>query len=62
MDFSFDLDSENIELSDFEKMLMRVKVKDMALSDEERVTPDTFGCDCVFLRYFVTPRWRMTFH
>lgn len=55
MDFPFDIDSDNIELSDFEKMLMRVKVKDMTLSDEERVTPDTFGCDCVFLRYFVTP-------
>ena len=55
MDFPFDIDSDNMELSDFEKMLMRVKVKDMTLSDEERVAPDTFGCDCVFLRYFVAP-------
>ena len=35
---------------------MSLKMKDAMMSDEERTSPDTFGCDCIFLEHFITPR------
>ncbi len=34
--------------------LMRLKMKEATLSDEERTSPDTFGCNKLFLEHFVT--------
>ena len=48
-------DFGNVELSEFESTLMRLKMRDSMMSEEERRTPDTFGCDGMFLEYFVTP-------
>ncbi len=30
-------------------------MREMMMSEDERVSPDTYGCDCVFLRFFLTP-------
>ena len=48
LDFDFD------EHSEFFKHLMRLKMKMAGMSDEERTSPDTFGCDSIFLEHFVT--------
>lgn len=47
---NFDFD----EHSEFFKHLMRLKMKMAGMSDEERTSPDTFGCDSIFLEHFVT--------
>ena len=31
-----------------------LKLRDAMLSDKERTSPDTYGCDCIFLDHFVT--------
>ena len=48
--FTMDFD----ETSDRFKQLLSLKMKEEMLSDEERTSPDTFACDCLFLRNFVT--------
>ncbi len=58
-DFDFRLMEEILDQytgfpnSDYEKRIRRLHMREMALSDEERISPDTYGCDCIFLRYFV---------
>lgn len=47
--------NEEVELSEFDKMLKMTKLREMMMTDEQRISPDTYGCDCMFLRYFVTP-------
>ncbi len=47
---NFDFD----EHSEFFKHLMRLKMNMAGMSDEERTSPDTFGCDSIFLEHFVT--------
>lgn len=47
---NFDFD----EHSEFFKHLMRLQMKMAGMSDEERTSPDTFGCDSIFLEHFVT--------
>ncbi len=39
---------------DFFEHLWELKKKDLMMSDEERTSPDTFGCKSIFLEYFVT--------
>ena len=39
---------------EFTKHLMSLKMRDAMMPDEERTSPDTFGCDCVFLEHFLT--------
>ena len=34
----------------------QIFLKDMNMTDEERVAPDTYGCECIFLHTFVTPK------
>ena len=43
---------EELARSRFHKVVM----KDMNLTDEERIAPDTYGCECIFLRTFITPK------
>ena len=50
----FDTDFD--EHSEFFHHLMSLKMKDAMMSDEERTSPDTFGCDCIFLEHFITPQ------
>ena len=44
------------ERSDFFKHLMSLKMKDAMMSDEDRISPDTFACDKIFLEHFITDR------
>ena len=55
--FAMDFD----ETSDRFKQLLSIKMKEEMLSDEERTSPDTFACDCLFLRYFVTDQMQDDF-
>ena len=44
------------EKSDFFKHLMSLKMRDAMMSDDERISPDTFACDKIFLDHFITDR------
>ena len=44
------------ENSDFFKHLMSLKMRDAMMSDDERISPDTFACDKIFLDHFITDR------
>lgn len=44
----------NDEQRGFFDRLWELKKKDLMMSDEERTSPDTFGCKKIFLEYFVT--------
>lgn len=49
------------EDSDVFKHLMSLKMREAMMSDEERTSPDTYGCDCVFLEHFITPEMENDF-
>lgn len=55
----FDLDFD--ERSEFFKHLMSLKMREESMSDEERTSPDTFGCDSLFLDCFITDAMRDDF-
>ena len=54
-DTDFDEDSE------FFNHLISLKIREENMSDEERFSPDTFGCDSTFLDYFITDAMRDDF-
>ena len=41
--------------------LMELRMRDMMMSDEERTSPDTYGCDSMFLESFITPEMEEDF-
>ena len=45
-------DMEFDDRSEFFKHLMMLKMREERMSDEERTSPDSFGCDSVFLDFF----------
>ncbi len=51
----------NDEERDFFDHLWELKKKDAMMSDEERTSPDTFGCKSFFLEYFVTSEMEKDF-
>lgn len=51
----------NDEERDFFGHLWELKKKDAMMSDEERTSPDTFGCKSFFLEYFVTSEMERDF-
>ena len=53
--------AEYDEFMDHFQHLMNLKMKDEMMSDEERTSPDTYGCDCIFLDTFVTPAMEWEF-
>ena len=53
--------AEYDEFLDHFQHLMNLKMKDDMMTVEERTSPDTYGCDCVFLDTFVTPAMEWEF-
>ena len=42
-------------------MLMKLKAKGMMIPDDERLSPDPYGCDKLFIDFFITDKMRDDF-
>lgn len=48
------LDFKGPRPSERDKQFARVFMQEMMMTEEQKVSPDTYGAECFFLRYFVT--------
>ena len=60
-DRSFPMTKAEMDDKRTEDLMERLFEKEASLTDEERISPDTFGCDCIFLEHFANKEMRADF-
>lgn len=48
-----DIDFTNHEMTETEKRYARLHMMEMMMTEEQRISPDTYRCECIFLKRFV---------
>ena len=48
-----DIDFANHEMTETEKRYARLHMREMMMTEEQRISPDTYRCECIFLKRFV---------
>lgn len=49
------IENFNPKLTELEMKYASLRLKESMLTDEERIAPDTYRCECIFLKFFTTP-------